>query len=112
DVALSATATSVMTDPLVNGEFTGRVDIGKLPPSLRAMIPVQIAGLLQGHSTFRFRQSYLNRENFHRMNADGELTLTGFHANAQGVMTAYARRATLRFGTNEGFVAQNGVRVD
>ncbi len=112
DVALSATATSVMTDPLVDGEFTGRVNIGKLPPSLRAMIPVQLAGLLEGHSTFRFRQSYLNRENFHRMNADGELTLTGFHANAQGVMTAYARRATLRFGTNEGFVAQNGVRVD
>ena len=34
DVALSATATSVMTDPPVDGEFTGRVNIGKLPPSL------------------------------------------------------------------------------
>lgn len=112
DVSLGATATAVMTDPLVNGEFTGRIDIGRLPARLRAMIPVQISGLLQGHSTFRLRQSYLNRENFHRMRADGELTLTRLHADAQGVMTAYARHATLRFGTNEGFVAQNGQRVD
>ena len=112
DVSLAATATAVMTDPLVDGEFTGRVDIGRLPPRLRAMIPVQLSGLLQGHSTFRLRQSYLDRENFHRMRADGELTLTGLHADAQGLMTAYAHRATLRFGTNEGFVAQNGQRVD
>ena len=112
DVALSATVTSAMTDPLIDGDFTGRVELAKLPPSLKALIPVQLSGRLSGHTTFRLRQSYLSRENFHRLNADGEITLADFHADAQGVMNAYARRATLRFGTNEGFIADNGTKVD
>lgn len=112
DADLSARVTDIMSDPMVDGRFKGRVNLGKLPPRLKSMIPVTLTGILGGDADFRLRQSDLTRDGFHRMYAKGRITLDNLHADAQGMMTAYTRHALLEFGTSSRLTTAAGARID
>lgn len=108
---LSGTATRVESDPRIDGVFDGKVDLARIPPRLAAAIPVQLTGVIDGKSTFRFAMSDLTEENFHRVMADGAL---GFHhitADAPGMLTAYLGEGRVEFGTTDSFV-RDGHKVD
>ena len=108
---LNVEATNVMADPRVDGDFNGSVDLSKIPPRLAAEIPVQLSGKINGETSFRFAMSDLTEENFHRVMADGSLTLRGINAQAEGVMTAWLREGVVEFGTTDSFV-RDGQKVD
>lgn len=108
---LNVKATNVMADPRVDGDFNGSVDLSKIPPRLAAEIPVQLSGKINGETSFRFAISDLTEENFHRVMADGSLTLRGINAQAEGVMTAWLREGVVEFGTTDSFV-RDGQKVD
>lgn len=108
---LNVKATNVMADPRVDGDFNGSVDLSKIPPRLAAEIPVQLSGKINGETSFRFAMSDLTEENFHRVMADGSLTLRGINAQAEGVMTAWLREGVVEFGTTDSFV-RDGHKVD
>lgn len=108
---LNVKATNVMADPRVDGDFNGSVDLSKIPPRLAAEIPVQLSGKINGETSFRFAMSDLTEENFHRVMADGSLTLRGINAQAEGVMTAWLHEGVVEFGTTDSFV-RDGQKVD
>ncbi|MDE7119056.1 MAG: hypothetical protein K2O10_00435, partial [Muribaculaceae bacterium] len=104
--------TDIVTDPHVAGTFRGTVNLGQLPPSLKAEIPVALRGRLMGDASFRLRKSDLSRENFHRIQASGNIDLHNLHADAEGLMTGYVGHASLRFGTDSHITTATGARVD
>lgn len=108
---LNVKATNVMADPRLDGDFNGSVDLGRIPPRLAAEIPVQLSGTISGETTFRLAMSDLNEENFHRVMADGSLTLRRINANAEGMMTAWLNEGVIEFGTTDSFV-RDGHKVD
>ena len=108
---LNVKATNVMADPRVDGDFNGSVDLSKIPPRLAAEIPVQLSGKINGETSFRFAISDLTEDNFHRVMADGSLTLRQIHADAEGMMTAWLREGVVEFGTTDSFV-RDGHKVD
>ena len=108
---LRGTATNVMTDPYVTGTFRGSVDLGRIPARLAQRIPVQLKGRIGGDADFRLNLSDLNEESFHRIFADGSVTLDNISANAPGMMEAWLHHGELRFGTTDSFV-HAGHKVD
>lgn len=108
---LNATATNVMKDALVDGDFNGSINLNRLPGRVKAIIPVEVGGKIDGRSTFRFRLSDFSRESFHRIRADGEFNLHDITASDPGMLDAYMRHAQIKFGTNKGFV-RDGVKID
>lgn len=112
DADLTARVTDIMSDPQVAGHFSGRVNLGKMPPRLKAMIPVALKGTVSGDADFRLRQSDLTRDSFHRIYAKGRIAVDDLHADAEGMMTAYARHALLTFGTDSHVTTAAGARVD
>lgn len=111
-VDIDAKVTKLITDPYISGNFRGTVNLGALPPSLKARIPVGLQGKVEGNTAFRLHKSDLSRDNFHRIYATGALDLHDIHADAQGMLSAYMRHAALRFGTDSHVTADTGNRVD
>lgn len=111
DLDLDLQARNVMSDPAVKGNFNGSVDLGRIPPRLAAEIPVTLSGTIDGKTTFDFAMSDLTEENFHRVRADGSLTLRRINANAEGMMTAWLNEGIVEFGTTDSFV-RDGHKVD
>lgn len=108
---LDLSVTNIKADPLIDGAFKGRINLSRLPGRLKALIPLDISGQIDGRSIFRFYMSDLSREGFHRLHADGEINLTDLRASDPGLLNAYSRHARLQFGTNQGFV-KDGAKID
>lgn len=111
EVDLSATATRLLSDPYIDGRFRGSVNLAKIPPQLAQMIPVQLSGTVDGDAAFRLAMSELNRDNFHRIYADGSLNLRNINAQATGLLTAQLHHGRVEFGTSDSFV-RDGYKVD
>lgn len=101
DVELQAQVRRLLSDPWVDGTFRGSMNLAKLPAKLKAQLPVTLTGTATGDAHFRFAMSDLNRDNFHRLRASGQLTLRDIHATAEGMGAAYLGRAVLDFGTDK-----------
>lgn len=102
---ITAEATDLLTDPYVKGTFKGGLGFAKLPPSIRAMLPGKVSGVLRADCDFTLRRSYLNRDNFHRILATGDVTLTDLDVDFPSIpVTIYSHSAELQLGTNTSFV--------
>ena len=102
---ITAKATDLLTDPYVKGTFKGGLGFAKLPPSILAALPGKVEGVLRADCEFSLRRSYLNRDNFHRILATGDVTLTDLDVDIPSIpVTLYSRNAELRLGTNTSFV--------
>lgn len=110
---LEGTATDLFRDPLVHGVFKGGLSFAHLPSSLLASLPYRLNGLLKANATFDLRPSYLDRINFHRVNIEGEATLTRFSLTGTDKDgSAWLNQATLRFGSQSSFEGRDGHRAD
>ena len=109
----SGTATRLLSDPVVKGEFKGGIGFAKLPSSLMGMLPFTLKGKLMLDADLDFRPSYFDRLNFHKIKIDGHATLTdfGLHMN-DSTGDIYARHATLKFGSSSSITAKDGHRID
>lgn len=111
DIDVNALVTNVEADPWVEGDFAGTINLSQLPVNLKALIPFDITGRITGKTDFALHLSDLSREQFHHINAHGELNLMNLKASDPGMFTAYTRHARLQFGTDKAFV-NGGVKVD
>lgn len=105
DCSFSSTISSIISDPLIDGEFNGRVNLSHLPPFVAKLIAGKVSGEINANTIFNLRQSYLNRNNFHRILVKGGVGLTNFRFNSSDSLTnVYLRKAEFALGTNESFV--------
>lgn len=111
DMELEGTASNVMSDPRVKGVFKGSVDFARIPPRIAARIPVRLSGTMKGETSFRFAMSDLTEEKFHRVMADGSLTLRKINVEGEEGLTAWLNEGVIEFGTTDSFV-NDGHKVD
>lgn len=111
-VELTASATSLLSDPLVHADFHGSVDFGRLPAALMARLPFTVAGTLKADLTADTRLSWLNPDHFHRVRLAGSADLAGLRAAMRdGSASLAARHADLRLGSSDSFV-RDDTRID
>ncbi len=107
-VELTGKATSLMSDPLVDGTFKGGIEFSRLPSKLMAQTGCNVDGSLRANASFKLRQSWLTRENFHRITATGEASLSRFSFSMPEMdITAFIRSAKVALGTTSKFVHGN-----
>ncbi len=112
DIDLRAKISSPVSDPRVEGRFKGAVNLDNFPPRLRERLPVAIGGIVDGNAGFRFRLSDLDKGNFHRLYAEGELDMRNLMVDAPGIGNLFARHAVVDFGSNSVFVNDSSQKID
>ena len=102
---INGTATNILTDPMIDGTFKGGVEFNRLPSKLTTANGINVSGHLRGNARFRLRQSWVTRENFHRINASGDVSLKDFRLSIPEMSTnAYIGEANVKLGTSQSFV--------
>lgn len=98
-------ATSLFSDPMIDGTFKGGIEFSRLPSRLTRPYGVNTSGHLRADAAFRLRKSWLSRENFHRINASGEASLSDFRLEIPEMsVNAYVGDARIKLGTSQSFV--------
>lgn len=101
NLTINATATQIMTDPLVQGSVTGATELQKLPEALRALARGYIAGKVTADLKFKGRPSMLTRNNFHRLHFDGQLDADRvYYLSSDTANMVYVDHANLAFGSH------------
>ncbi|MCM1292059.1 MAG: hypothetical protein NC111_04455 [Bacteroides sp.] len=101
EMELKGTVVNPMSDPLVDGTFTGTLFIDRLPAKLLSQLPWKLEGTIKGNARARLRMSQLTPKLFHKVRLDGELQLDRFRAVARdGSMDAYVHHADMHLGSN------------
>lgn len=112
DLTLTATVRNPVSDPLIEGHFSGNMAFDRLPEVLTSKLPLKLSGHLSGDADFRLRRSHLSPKGFHKMRIDGDLRLRDFRASTpDGLSELYIGTAGFRLGTRNS-VTVNGVAVD
>lgn len=102
---LRGEADHLISDPHVKGTFEGGLSFARLPRKLYNQFQCTARGRLHANAEFDLRQSWLTRENFHRIRLKGDASLTDFHFDMPMMpITAYIRNADLGLGTTTKFV--------
>lgn len=111
--SLSGTADHLISDPRIEARFDGRLNISTLPRMLWRKLGFSAKGILRGNTSLRFRKSDLNARNFHRLMADGSLSLDGFDlVSRDSSLQAMTGKMTLEFGTNARIRVSDSIRAD
>lgn len=109
---LSGNVSNIISDPKVNGTFKGGLNVRHLPKSLLTMLPCEVQGTLRADCDFDLRQSYLDKENFHKIQLKGEATLSGLLVEMPELPAhLYSHKIELQLGTSSSFIHGN-VSVD
>lgn len=108
----SATATRLLTDPYVDCKIKANANLQQLPAALRAEIPGTVKGKVALDTKARLRKSDLSPKGFHRILAEGTLSLDGIDVNLQELNSLlYTRHTQFTFGTNSHYI-NGGAKVD
>ena len=109
---LTGHITDIISDPEVNGTFKGGLNVQHLPKSLLAMLPCKVQGNLRADCNFDLRKSYLDKEDFHKIQLNGRATLSGLLVEMPQLPAhIYSREMELHLGTSSSFSNDN-VSVD
>jgi hypothetical protein len=111
DFDLEATVTNAMSDPRVKGWFKGEIDLSNIPATIAKELPCTISGRVEGNSEFEFAMSELSEEEFHEIQATGNLNFYNIKAHMPETFDVYIRKGEFKFGTSDSFV-KGGQRVD
>lgn len=101
DFKAAANISHPLSDPRVDGQFSGKLSIDRLPRILLDKLPMTVQGTLRGETDFKFRLSQLSPNKFHHVKLNGKVNLSEFRAiMAQDNSDAYIRNAELKFGSS------------
>lgn len=112
DFNLAAKVSTPLSDPYVDGIFSGTFNFAQLPANIKKQIPGKISGIITGQTEFKLHQSDLTRENFHRLNALGNIELKNLHVILSDTTSLYTQLTRLEFGTKSKFVTDNQHTID
>lgn len=111
---LSGTVTGPLKNPMVNGRFSGRLNMSAFPAKLTAKLPFTLRGVLDGNAAVRMNLADLTPERFHYVNASGNLSLRDFRfaTKSDSVnVRAFVNNAKLEFGTADTF-KKDSIKID
>lgn len=101
DLHVNATATEVMTDPLIRGDINGHTVLRRLPRRLLEMLGGALSGSIDADIKFTARSSMLTRNNFHRLRVEGDIDGHRlYYLGADTATLVYINNLCLKFGTN------------
>ena len=101
DFQAQANISHPLSDPRINGTFSGKLSFDRLPSVLLNKLPMSLSGTLRGETDFKFRLSEIAPKKFHHVKINGKVTLTGFRAAMHDESAeAYIRSAELKFGSS------------
>ena len=110
--ALSGSVSHPVSNPEIDGRFSGRLNFSSLPRQLLARLPFTTRGVLTGDAKVKMRVSDLHPRRFHNIHADGNLSLSDFmFAMRDSSLRASTQLARLGFGTSSSIV-RDSVRFD
>ncbi len=105
---LSGTLRTPLTDPQINGKFSGSIDFDRLPPFIKDSIPAVISGELTADTEINLKKSHLTGKKFHYARLSGSASLHDFSFDIPDSATSfYTHETTFRFGTNNSFVTDS-----
>lgn len=105
---LDGSVTTPLSDPLIDGNFRGNVNLGGLPYAVTRHFPFKLSGYLSGRTGFRLHRSDMHRNRFHRARLSGNLSLCKFRITDTDSMDMYVGQADLSFGTRDRFSTAAG----
>jgi hypothetical protein len=100
EIELNADVSEMISDPLIDGAFCGKVNFSKMPTVLRKLIGCTVKGTVDADLTFKFRPSMFDRSTFHKLDIEGDIDAENIYwipDDQSG--SAYVRRACFNFGT-------------
>ena len=101
DFSAQANISTPISDPNINGTFSGSISFERLPAILLNKLPMSLHGKLHGETDFKFRLSQLTPNKFHHAKLNGKVTLCGFKATMNDNSgDAFIQQAELKFGTS------------
>ncbi|MCH5320017.1 MAG: hypothetical protein J1E38_09975 [Paramuribaculum sp.] len=110
--SLEGNITSPLQNPKLDGHFKGMVDLDAMPSQLAKKLPFLISGDLKGETDFKFRIDDLTREGFHKVNANGTLSLKDFRFEMRdSTSRMFTKYAQFDFGTLSTY-EKGGQKVD
>lgn len=113
DLSLDGSVTQITTDPRYDGRIRAAIDFNRLPSPIKALIPGSLTGSLSADTRLTIALSDLCRENFHRMYADGLLTIDNLHyIDRDSTLETYGHHSTLNFGSRRSVKNDQGSRID
>ncbi len=112
DTQIKGRLTSVLADPIFDGQIKGDIDFEKLPKSIVTLLPGSLKGQMQANADIKFRNSYISRNNFHKIRANGSISLDDIYYCSHDTTTdMYANNITFKMGTNNSF-SRNDFKTD
>lgn len=103
--SFSSKISHIISDPLIEGEFNGKVNLSNLPPFVSRIIAGKISGEINADTQFNVRKSHLSQNNFHKMMVKGGVDVTNLRFKANDALTSlYVRKGEFDLGTSESFV--------
>lgn len=113
DVDLKGSVSQLFGNPGFDGRLKADIALASLPPSLRALIPGSLSGRFASDTRLKMNLSDLSRHNFHRIYADGAMSLTSLrYTSDDSALLLYTRRADLSFGSSRSFRDSADRRID
>lgn len=101
---LKGRLSSILSDPLFYGQLNGDINLEKLPKTLMSILPGSLRGKLTADTDMRIRNSYLSRNNFHKIRVNGNISLNDFSFISNDTITnVYADNILFKLGTNNSF---------
>lgn len=109
-LAITAKLADLFSDPKIIASITGDVNFDKLHPDLVNLMQMRVGGQLKANTTVDMRVSDLNRDRFHKMKVNGDVSLNNFRMTTfDSITSVYARRSFLEFGSDRSFNGASGV---
>ncbi|MCC8175552.1 MAG: hypothetical protein LIO91_03875 [Bacteroidales bacterium] len=103
-IDLTAKVSSLMNDPLIDATLKADCKLERLPAELKALIPGTVNGHIVADCKLKGRQSYLTRNNFHKLYVNGTLTATDLDVDMpDNNTTAWINELAIHFGTSDSF---------
>lgn len=113
DLKVEGVLSDLFSDPVFEGNFNGAIEFDRLPYALTRLFNFTLKGKFAADLRLKMRGSDLNADNFHRLQADGTMTLNRFDFMSRDSITGiYTRLAQIEFGSNRSLRTQQGARVD
>lgn len=109
-LTMKGDATRFFTDPKMKGTMRGTVDLARLPKVLTQKMGLSVSGNLIVDALFEGCQSYLTRENFHRLRLEGDASLHNLRVKMPEMdINVWMRNVEMQLGTANKFVRSSVV---
>lgn len=111
--SLDGRVKNLTSNAAVEGNFRGQLNTSMLPRELWRKLKWQASGVIGGEAKLRFRLDDFTPKRFHRVKANGKITLSDFGLLSQENDIALATRKTsMAFGTDARMSIADTLRVD